>query len=193
MVAICSHEQHEILVNRFNCVFPKLKMRSGILYIDNQPFKPAVQAPGCTALVYPIDELHVARMKVHKGEDKYKGMCRFVGYSVEVKDVADVRTAYTKVAWLHPNALHVVCAYRLPGLDFVNLSRYEDNEEYGVGRTLYKVLEESEIFNRAIFIVRHYGNVHLGLVRFHMYSQAVKSAISKSEFNSILQVRQEIQ
>ena len=89
--------------------------------------------PSVSELIYPIDICHVERIKETRGDDQRQGRCVFVGYSVEVQDVADVRAAYSKITRLHPNALHVVCAYRIPGVNFIALQGYADDGEHGAG------------------------------------------------------------
>ena len=125
-----------------------------------------------------------------KGDEQRKDNCKFVGYSAEFHDVADVCAAYVKIARLHPEALHIACAYRLPGVDFLTLRGYEDDGEHGAGRVLFDVLEKSDIFHRAIFVVCFYGNKHIGPTRFHLTQQTAQSATSKSASNSIPKVYQ---
>ena len=72
---------------------------------------------------------------------------------------------------------------------FINEGAIDDNE-HGAGRTVYFIMEENDIYNRAIFLVRHYGNKHLGPARFQAMKDAVRSVIKWSPFNK---VRKEIQ
>ena len=169
-----------------------MEMKKGVLYIEGRPYESAIRPPGCAEAVFPLDEGHVRRTIVTKGDEQRKGNCFFIGYSVEVMTVADMRAAYTKITQLNPSALHIACAYRIPGVDFVTLRGYEDDGEHGAGRTLYKLLDDADIFHRAIFVVRYYGNKHLGPAHFQMYTSAAKTAITRSSYNSILAVHQSV-
>ena len=127
--------------------------------------------------MFPLDSSHVARVQAHREEVQNKGKCHFVGYAVKAETIADVRAAYTKIKRENPNALHIACGYRLPGVDFVALRGVVDDGEHGAGRSIYHVLEDQNIY-MAVYVVRYYGNKHLGPVRFQLIAYAVKTVIS---------------
>ena len=139
-----------------------MEMRKGELYIDNQLYRQAVVAPSVQETMTPLDPVHIKRVKLYKGNVQRKGGCSFIGYCAPMISVADVREAYTKVTRLNSSATHICCAYRIPGLDFVNLRGYEDKGEHGAGRHMYYCLEEENIYNQAVFVARYYGNKHIG-------------------------------
>ena len=157
-----------------------LQLKKGELLVDGHPYRPAVVAPQAGEVVYPLDQKHVDRMKLIKGDVQKRGKCTFIGYAVEVANVADVRASYTKVKRLHPNALHVACAYRLPGIDYVTLRGYEDDGEHRAGRTIYGVMDNMNTFNKAIFVVRFHGNKHLGPVHFQLITAVAKTVITRA-------------
>ena len=95
-----------------------MKIKNGELLIDGAIYTPPVLPPVVSEQVFPVDMQHVNRMRVVKGDIQNKGRCHFVGYAATIGSVADVRAAYTKVKHENANALHVSCAYRLPGVDF---------------------------------------------------------------------------
>ena len=154
-----------------------LNIRRGELYVNNQVYRPPVTPPNSSEIMYPADMAHVNRIKLNKGKSQIRGGCCFIGYTAEVKTVADVRAAYTKVVRLNANALHVACSYRLAGVDYINLRGYADDHEYGAGRTLYMMLENKNIYGKALFMVRYYGNKHLGPARFTAMRDAVQTAL----------------
>ena len=151
--------------------------KKGELYVDGQRYTSAIQPPTIAEAVFPLHQSHVDRIQLLRGDTQVKGNCQFIGYATEINSVADVRAAYTKVKRLHSGALHIACGYRLPGLDFITLRGYEDDGEHGAGRTIYKSLEDQNIYHMAVFVVRHYGNKHLGDVRFQLITAATKTAI----------------
>ena len=167
-----------------------LTIKKGELFVDWRPFVNPIQMPAPHEVIYPLDKKHVDKIKLNKGEIQKRGRCSFVGYSAEVSSIADVRAAYTKVARLNASALHISVGYRLPGVDFVHLRGYEDNNEYGAGRVIFQMLENYDIYHRAIFVVRYYGNHHVGPIRFQLITAAGKSAITRSSYNSILKIHQ---
>ena len=169
-----------------------LSMKRGELMVGDKTFIPAVRPPTIQDTVFPIDEKHIEKTKLQKGEEKKKGWCKFVGYSAEARNLADVRAAYTKVTRLNPSALSIACAYRLPGIDFLHLRGCVDDDEHGAGRAIYFLLEDSNIFNRVVFVVRYFGNRHIGPVRFQLIKDAARSAINRSSYNSVAREHQMI-
>ena len=156
-----------------------LEMKKGELLVDNYPFHQNIHPPSIDEIMYPLDPQHVGRMKLCKGNPQKKGNCTFVGYAVRINSIGDVRAAYTKVAQLNSSACHISCAYRLPGIDYINLRGYQDDGEHGAGRTIYYQLEEQNLFIIAVYVVRYYGNRHLGPVRFQLIKGACNTSIKQ--------------
>ena len=126
------------------------------------------------------------QLSLVKGEVQINGCCKFIGYSMEISNIQQVQAGYVKVTKKHPEALHVMCAFRFPGDEHYKLQGYMDNKEAGRGRTLYQLLLHSEIYHRALYVVRYYSNTHLGPSRFQSIATAAKSAISRSSMNCII-------
>ena len=122
----------------------------------------------------------VKKMQLCKGDSQWKGNCQFIGYCANVIDIAEVRAAYIKVKWLHPHTLHIACAYRIAGLNCIQLRGCEDDGEYGAGREIYKLMEDKDVYNKVIFVVPHYGNRHLGPVRFQLITAAARTALMRA-------------
>ena len=78
-----------------------------------------------------------------------------------------------------PTTWRPAWAYWIPGLDFITLHGYEDDDEHGAGWSIYQLLGEGNIFNRAMFVVRHYGNKHIGPIRFQLITAAAKTSLAK--------------
>ena len=158
-----------------------MTFKKGKLLIDGHPFVPAVQPPDVNEVVYPLDEAHVSRIKLHRGKIIRKGNCVFIGYAVNANGIADVRAAYTKIARIHSDALSISCGYRLAGMDYPQLRGAVDDKEHGAGRTIYFMLENQNRHNKAIFVVRYFGNKHLGPIRYQLIRDAAKLALDQSD------------
>ena len=162
-----------------------MKIQKGELMVNGRPFVAAVRPPSLSKTMYPIDSKHVERMKLQRGQDQTKDNCKFIGFSTDIRNIADVRAAYVKIARLNSSVLHISCGYRLPGMDFPHLRGAVDDGEHGAGKAIYFALEESNIFNRAVFVVRYYGNKHLGPIRFQLIKDAARSAVQRSPYNEL--------
>ena len=157
--------------------------KKGELYINNKKYQDPINPPTVEQTIKPIEDGDVI---INKGEVQKNEGCRFLGYSAEVKTIRDVEIAYIKVRKQHPDALHVMEAHRIPGIPHSQLQNYQDDGEAGGGRALYQMLATSDIVHRAIFVVRYYGNHHLGPSRFESIQAAARSAIMRTTMNTIL-------
>ena len=135
--------------------------KKGDLFINNKLYTDPVNPPSVQSTVEKMDETS-NNIIITKGELQKNEGCRFIGYSAEVSTLSDVDKAYTIVTKKHADALHVMCAYMLPGTDHMRQQSHCDDGEFGGGRCLFKLLKNSNITHRASFVVRYYGGKHLG-------------------------------
>lgn len=101
-----------------------------------------------------------------------------MGLSVEVKSLGDTLNAYKAVMQRFPFMDHVPMAYNFKDQNS-NIVKYGscDDMEYGGGAALARFLYENRIRNVAVFVVRRYGRIHLGVDRFRIISQAARDAV----------------
>ena len=66
------------------------------------------------------------------------------------------------------------------------LQDYEDDDEHAGGRTILRLLEKSDIFNRAVFVSRTYDGTHIGVKRFSAIEDAVRAVLARFSFNEII-------
>ena len=115
---------------------------------------------------------------------------KFLCYSADLKSISEVNAAYAKIWAKHLSARHVICAYRLPFKNFaINEDFWEDDEHAG-GSFLLRLLEKSNVKNKAIFTVRDYDGSHISKDRFRAMADAVKSVFIKSPYNRIIHEHQ---
>ena len=107
----------------------------------------------------------------------------FTGYTKAVKTIEEVNDLYGKVKSLNVEARHVVCAFRLPHRNFHTHQDFVDDEEHNGGAYLLRLLTDSDIKNRAIFVARTYDGTHLGSRRYDAMREAVASALAKAGKN----------
>ena len=158
--------------------------KKGELFINNKQYRDPVVPPTIEQVITPMEGGE--EVVINKGETQKNEGCRFTGYSAEIKTIHDVKKAYIKVRKNHPEALSIMCAYRIPGTDHSRLQNYQDDGEAGGGRVLFQLLLTSDIMHRAIYVVRHFGNKHLGPSRFESIQAAARSAIMRTTMNTIL-------
>ena len=92
-----------------------------------------------------------------------------------VKDIQQVNDAYAKVRSLNADAHHVVCAFKILHESYHIYQDFQDDDEHGGGRVLLQALKASKIYNRVVFVTRHYNGDHIGDQRFEAIIAAAKA------------------
>ena len=148
------------------------------LTVQGVPYRKQVQPPSPKELInLSLTELDkVLKIKMLKGKVIHKDGSKFLAYSAPASTHQEVREMYMKLKLTRPEARHVVCAYMLPGPIHVSHD-FHDDGEHGGGRTLLQFMEEKNMVNSAVFVIRKYGGVKLGPARFECYRQAVNSML----------------
>jgi len=112
----------------------------------------------------------------------------FIGYVAPVDSVDAAEAVIEEVETDHPEATHVVPAYRVPagtaaadqpGSVMLREWSSDDGEPSGsAGKPALNVLEQREIRNVVVAVVRYYGGTNLGVGGLaRAYSRAVKEAV----------------
>ena len=57
-------------------------------------------------------------------------------------------------------------AYRLAGLNKAYDEGCVDDREYGQGRRMLSILQQKELVNQMVLVVRYYGGIHIGNKRY---------------------------
>ena len=159
----------------------------GVLKIDGEEYIKLAQPPPLRDILWPTTEKMKERIKLDptKGEIiKVEGQM-FLGYTAEVRTVDDVNKIYAKIRSLHTDARHVICAFRLPHRNFHTHQDFIEDGEYGGGSYLLQLLSDSDVMNRAIYVVRIYNGKHLGSKRFEAMKNAAMAAVAAAPKNSI--------
>lgn len=107
---------------------------------------------------------------------------RFVGVVAPVDSVDNAEETIASVAADHPDATHVVPAYRVRADPFREYSNDDGEPSGSAGKPILSVLQGRSLENVVCVVVRYYGGTNLGvggLVR--SYQEAAKRAIDVTE------------
>ena len=104
----------------------------------------------------------------------------FQGFTAEIATIEEVNELYTAMRVQHTKARHVICAFRLPGQNFVKFQDYHDDQEWGAGRHVLNAMKYSSMEFRVIFVTRTYEGKYVGISRFEAYLRAARSAVAHS-------------
>lgn len=160
-----------------------MTFKKGELFVQNEKFKPPIKPPSIQQLIAPTTQEKDATEKIEiiEGNTRDRAESVFIGYAAKVETLPQVEGAYRAVRRAHPQATHVVCAFRLTGVNPTKSFGMIDDGEFGGARRLFKVLQNTRSYNRAIFVARYYGGKHIGPDRFTIIEDVGESAITELE------------
>lgn len=165
--------------------------------INEEQYSKAIRNPTARDLIQPDDALFqkAEELDIVLGDTKHQDKSKFISYAVAVEDTEDIQAAYVKLKMKFADATHISCAFHLPGANTPLNQDYIDDGEFGCGRVMLNTLKEEQYMNMAIFIVRYYGGVHLGNIRFDIFKKlataVIKALMAKREAEATEQPSQE--
>lgn len=159
----------------------KIAVKNNTLLLDDTEYKPPFTAPTVHDFLHLSKERKsvIRDLQVIKGEEETEHKSVFIGYAAQVFSIKQVEDHYHPIRLLNPEATHVMCAYKLPGVDFTKIQGAVDDGEHAGGRVILKMLLKEQSVNQAVFVVRYYGGKHLGQRRFSLIEKVAVSAHSK--------------
>lgn len=122
-----------------------------------------------------INELN--DLKVAQGVHEEESDNMFLGFAVTVTNHTEINEAYKKLKLMHGQATHIACAYRLRSVKPPYHQGGVDDDEHGASRNMLQLLQDGQLQNIAVFMVRYYAGVKLGPRRFELIKKVVSSAI----------------
>lgn len=152
----------------------------GVLSFDNQPYTPPIRPLNTVqrCSISPERKRMLRDLEFTQGLTEEDSNSIFTGYAIDVYSVQQVQNCYDALCLQVPNATHISCAYKLPGVDITTAQGSIDDGEHGAGRVLLNTLFKAKVSNKAIFVTRHYGGQHIGALRFQLIDKAAQSALN---------------
>lgn len=158
-----------------------MAFQKGDLLVQGKRYEPPIAPPTIRQLVLPsteeqrIDE----NIEIFEGATRDQNDSIFVGYAARVKKMEQVEGAYREVRRAHPDATHVMCAFRFPGENPTKSFGMADDGENGGARRILAKINQEKMYNIAVYVVRYYGGTNLGPDRFSFIETVALSAISE--------------
>lgn len=168
----------------------KIEVTKRDIQIDGVEYQPMLVPPTIADVVglKAVEKANIQAVEITQGESEDKDKSRFIGYAAEAYSIEQVKRQYLHLRLLHPEASHIMAAYKIPGTDFATNQGLSDDGEYGGARCMMKVLNKEKKENTAVFVVRYYGGKHLGAARFLSIERAAKSALTRAA-EALMRVR----
>ena len=167
----------------------ELSVKKGHLLVNNEQFRPKIRKPD-THILLKLQPDEISALKecgkgIRMGREVVEGTSRFQGYVCDINNVTEVNKAYEFVQFANMGARHIICAFRLPGSNFIENQDYFDDDEHEGGKTLLDYMVYAKLVNRAIFVTRHYDGTHIGPQHFENIVKAAKLAVNQKPFNRV--------
>ena len=164
------------------------------IYIGDRPYQKIVTEPEATSVLrLPLTKLNqIMATPVDRCSKaiEIQGN-RFTAYSIATNDKEYVQNAYMKIRLNHAEVRHIVCVWNIPGpREYENIDGCDD-QDVGASAPLVEIMKDSNISNRAIYIVRNCGQ-KLYADRTSSYIQAMTQTMKEFPVNSFNGERQQI-
>ena len=131
----------------------------GKLFVGNQEYIPKIEAPDPTSVLQlSLVKLNqIMSVPVQQGPTEEVQGNIFTGYTVCTNKIEDIQDAYMKLRLNHAGARHIVCAFRIPGINTAESNDHCDDEDYGASLPILQAMSQDNISCRAVFVVRKCG------------------------------------
>ena len=153
-----------------------IKVKDNLLYVNNQIQQEVIQPLQLTDILQMDieDRDDLEQVSLTKGESLTEKGNELVSYAVKTHSLSEARKAYRRVRQLHPDADHIVCAYKIVG--------YEgccDDREHMMGLKLWRLLTTKGKQDCVVFVSKKYSGARLGPRRFLLYQNLAAAALNK--------------
>ena len=153
-----------------------IQVKNRILYINKEPQRKLLAVPKPAELfVEKTEQDKIDRMKFYSSDSKTEEGSYFTAHVVKTQSMTEIRRAYIKVRQMHPSASHIPFSFR-----FKNVEGSQDDREIGASSRMLKTMQNNNIINMCVFVVRYYGGKHLGPKRHKIIENVLLEATAKA-------------
>lgn len=157
-----------------------LTVKFGQLHYKGKPMEKKVRPPSpfdMLSLLDPeIDALNDLKFSKGVPEEEHESM--FHSYAISVTNHTEVNRAYKSLRLRHGQATHVSCAYKLRSVAPPYNEGGCDDDEHGAVRNMLPLLQDNNMENVAVFVIRYFGGIKLGPKRFDIIRKVAASALT---------------
>ena len=153
----------------------KIEFKKGTLHLNGKPQRKHIIPPTVTQLLNVSSDLQakldkVAPVHSNQIKDKYSS---FQGFALRVNNITDICHAYLRIKQLNPEADHIMLAYTIK-----EHSGHHDHGEHKAAGHMLQILQDRNLSNVAVFVVRVYGGIPLGQKRFLHIEKSTREALN---------------
>lgn len=156
----------------------KITVQNDKIVVNGDIDTPEITTPQPSDLFMSQEELtqvHEQDSNMVMAEPVLAKHSQFIGLATAVKSIEDIRIAYKAVALRFPSMDHIMMAYGVK--DGQVKWGHCDDFEFGGGSCVRRAMSSQKMKDTAVFVVRKYGGLHMGMDRFKSIEEAANRAI----------------
>lgn len=149
------------------------------IVVGGEVYKPDVVTPEPFELFPSLEEqkeISKINQRIKEALPTRSRNSAFIGLALEVSSLEEINLAYKAVMQRFPYMDHVMEGYQLKLEDGTRKFGGCDDGEFGGGACISNHLYSLKQENIAVFVVRRYGGIHVGLDRFRKIEQSTFEA-----------------
>ena len=148
----------------------KVRVVGTDLYVNNKARDPIIKPPTPAEVWQLHQDFHpeLQSFEMVRTWPVFEDLNTFEGYSAQVNTLLAVNLCYSKVRQLAPRARHIMCAYRVSGMEDL----CDDGEDHA-GLMMLKLMKKENINNTVVFVSRIPGPDQLGAKCFDIIRRLV--------------------
>ena len=169
----------------------EISTANGQIYIGDKKYTKRVQEPDPTKLLrLTIPQLNdIMKTELQRSPPLWKDGNKFTPYAMSVDSFETINKAYMKVKLTHAEARHIVCVWRIPGVNIHESNDGCDDEDHGVSQVILDWMKKQNITHKVIFVVRNCAG-KLYSDRMTTYIKAVETVMTEFPMNNIIHKNQ---
>lgn len=157
----------------------KVEMKANKVYVNNEWKRPLIHPPTPQDLFFDSDEQkEMNKLKLIYTQPEDVKMSSFWAAAIRVESPAQVQRVYNKLRQDSPSVDHISAAF-VAQHEGEMTSGLADDQEYGAGHRILRVIRERKEESIAVFVVRKFGGEHIGPSRFDIIMRQAQKAIDQ--------------
>ena len=154
----------------------RYRVKNRVLYIEGKPVQKAIAPPSIRDMIPDTiaEQEKMEKIKLWYAESKQEKGNIFTAIAAKVSGTGEINRVYRRLRQLYPAASHISLGYECQKA-FGN----QDDGEYSAGLCIQKALEDNNVTNKAVFVVRLASGNKLGPRRFQIIRDAVHEVLTK--------------
>ena len=153
----------------------KYFVKNKVLHVDGYPVEKPIQPPTIEEILPDEQEQDkMEKVKLWYSDPKQEKGNVFIAIAAKVSSIVEVKRAYRRIRQIYSGATHIAVGY-----DCNRVRGNQDDREFTAGLCIQEVVEQANVNNKAIFVVRNASSNMLGPQRFQIIADIATDVLAK--------------